>query len=875
MSLQLASRAEPEAAGGPLASAPVERPAVRGKFLFVGDRKLYVRGVTYGTFRPDAYGHEFPPPQTVAQDFQLMRANGVNALRTYTAPPRWLLDEADRHGLRVMVGLGAERYVGYLNHRGGASAIADIVRDQVAACSAHPSILCFAVANEIPASLVRWFGRARMERVIRRLCDAVWKEDSQALVTYVNYPSTEYLQLPFLDLLAYNVYLESPDRLAAYLARLQNIAGERPLVMAEIGLDSLRHGEDTQAASLSTQVGTSFAAGCAGAFVYAWTDEWHRGGEDVEDWAFGLTRRDRSPKPALSSVRGAFAAAPFGREADWPRVSVVVCSCNGAGTLRDCLEGLLELDYPNYEVIVVDDGSTDATADLAAGYPFQLITTNNRGLSCARNTGLHAATGEIVAYIDDDARPDPHWLRYVVSTFREGDWAAVGGPNLTPREDGVVAQCVGEAPGGPIHVLLTDREAEHIPGCNMAFRRSALIAIGGFDPRFHTAGDDVDVCWRLQERSLKVGFSPAAVVWHHRRRSVRAFLRQQRGYGEAEALLERKWPEKYGRAGHVTWRGRLYGSGLARDFTGARRWRVYYGSQGSAPFQSLYRPASQGLAALSLMPEWYLLVCALTGLSLVGATWWPLLVAAGPLLVAASGAVLVQAIRSAAAAQLATPPSSLTALKMRALTAALHLLQPAARLRGRMAHGLGPWRYAGKALRLPVRRTWAFWSTRWMDPHGRLHALERGITAMGAKIMRGGEYDRWDVEVRVGMVVSARLRMAVEEHACRAQLIRVHALLRRSMAALVVGALLTALAVGAALDHERFAATVLASLVAALVAWVLVESALVAGTVAYAVNHADETASRVPPGRPPELKAVLGRRAATVTAPAATENEPS
>jgi O-antigen biosynthesis protein len=851
MTLRLAADAVPEAPGDPHPSLPRGRPVARGKFLFVGDRKLYVCGVTYGTFRPDANGDEFPPPDTVARDFQLMRANGVNALRTYTVPPRWLLDEADRHGLRVMVGLGAERYVGYLNHRRGARQIHEIVRRNVAACRAHPAILCFAVANEIPASLVRWFGRGRTERFIKRLCDVVRAEDPEALVTYVNYPSTEYLQLPFLDLLAYNVYLESPERFAAYLARLQNIAGERPLVMAEIGLDSLRHGNATQAASLSAQIGTSFAAGCAGAFVYAWTDEWHRGGEDVEDWAFGVTRRDRRPKPALAAVRGAFAAVPFARDVSWPRASVVVCSCNGARTLRDCLEGLLELDYPDYEVIVVNDGSTDATADIAAEYPFRLINTSNRGLSCARNTGMNAATGEIVAYIDDDARPDPHWLRYLASTFIAGDWAAVGGPNLTPADDGVVAQCVGQAPGGPIHVLLSDSEAEHIPGCNMAFRRSALIAIGGFDPQFHTAGDDVDVCWRLQEQGLKVGFNPAAVVWHHRRRLVGAFLRQQRGYGEAEALLERRWPEKYGPAGHVTWRGRLYGSGLARAFTGTRRWRVYYGSQGSAPFQSLYRPASQGLAALSLMPEWYLLVAALAALSLVGVTWLPLLLAAAPALAAASGAVILQAIRNAAAAQLPKSRSRLTALKMRALTAALHLLQPAARLHGRIANGLRPWgRFSGGALRLPVRRTWAFWSTRWTDPHGRLRALERGVTAMGAKIMRGGEYDRWDIEVRVGVVASARLRMAVEEHGQREQLVRVHAVLQRSPAAWAIGVLLGALAVAAALDHARFAAVVLASLIAGLLAWVFVESALLAGTVSYAVLNADETAQRLPRGRP-------------------------
>ena len=99
--------------------------------------------------------------------------------------------------------------------------------------------------------------------------------------------------------------------------------------------------------------------------------------------------------------------ATFPAEVDWPRISVVVCTYNGARTLRETLEGCLELDYPDYELIVVDDGSTDGSGALAEEYGATVIRTSNRGLSAARNTGLDAATGAIVAYLDDDARPDP------------------------------------------------------------------------------------------------------------------------------------------------------------------------------------------------------------------------------------------------------------------------------------------------------------------------------------------------------------------------------------------------------------------------------------------------------------------------------------
>ncbi len=192
-------------------------------------------------------------------------------------------------------------------------------------------------------------GISEFEQFLHRLYRAAKQEDPGGLVTYVNFPTTEYLHLPFLDFLSFNVYLETRDRLDAYLARLQNLAGDRPLVMAEIGLDSKRNGLEGQAETLQWQIEAAFEGGCAGAFIFAWTDEWHRGGQDVEDWDFGLTGRDRTPKPALHTVRGAFQRVPFDSagEISWPHISVVVCSHNGARTLRDCCEGLLELDYPN------------------------------------------------------------------------------------------------------------------------------------------------------------------------------------------------------------------------------------------------------------------------------------------------------------------------------------------------------------------------------------------------------------------------------------------------------------------------------------------------------------------------------------------------
>jgi glycosyltransferase involved in cell wall biosynthesis len=200
-------------------------------------------------------------------------------------------------------------------------------------------------------------------------------------------------------------------------------------------------------------------------------------------------------------------------------VPVVICSDNGSKTIRQTLEAVTRLRYSRYEVIVINDGSKDVTPKIAAEYGVKLISIANGGLSNARNIGWRHARGAIVAYLDDDAVPDEHWLGYLVTGLLRSEFDGICGPNLSPPEDGFIAQCVDHSPGNPTHVLIDDRETEHLPGCNIAFWRKRIEAIGGFDPTFRIAGDDVDFCWRMQERSWKLGFSPAALVWHHRRGS--------------------------------------------------------------------------------------------------------------------------------------------------------------------------------------------------------------------------------------------------------------------------------------------------------------------------------------------------------------------
>jgi O-antigen biosynthesis protein len=796
-----------------------------------------VRGVTYGTFRPNDETQDFPDRAAVADDFAAMAENGINTVRIYTVPPRWLLDLALQNGLYVMVGLPWEQHVTFLEDPERRRSIKQRVAAGVRACAGHPAVLCYAIGNEIPSSIVRWHGRHRIERFLEQLYHAAKDEDPEALVTYVNYPSTEYLQLPFVDIVCFNVFLETGSQFESYLARLQNIAGDRPLVLTETGLDSLRNSEEAQARALDWQVRTSFAAGCAGMFVFAWTDEWYRGGFEIDDWAFGLVDRDREPKQALEAVGRAFAETPFATSASWPKVSVVVCTYNNEATLRDCFDGLRALEYPDYEVIVVNDGSTDRTDEIAGEYSFRLFSTENRGLANARNTGLRAATGEIVAYIDADARPDPHWLAHLATAFQKGSHVGIGGPNIPPSGCTDIEECVASAPGGPIHVLLSDDTAEHIPGCNMAFRKWSLDAIGGFDPQFRIAGDDVDICWRLQEQGWTVGFSPGAVVWHHRRGRVSGYLKQQFEYGKAEALLERKWPERYNRAGHLAWAGRVYGNGSSKA-RGLRRWKVYYGTWGQGLFQSVYQRTPGILGSLPLMPEWYLVIAALAVVSAMGLIWAPLLLAL-PLFLLAGGALVYEAalggLRASVTPRRGKRP---TRMRMRLVIAILYLFQPASRLAGRLRFGLAPWRRrAGRRISIPRPRTSSVWSEQWQSPDTRLRWIEYELREGKCVVERGGNFERWDLQVRGGGLGMSRMRMAVEEHGGGRQLLRFRAWPRCSRVGLALVAIFAGLGAGAAIDGTWIGAIVLGAAALLFAGSMAHDCAAAMGVLLPAVHH--------------------------------------
>jgi GT2 family glycosyltransferase len=575
------------------------RPA--GKSFTKGNRPFRFRGVTYGTFREADDGALFPDRHQVKLDFGAIREKGFTVVRTYTEPPDRVLEAAADWGIQLLVGVFFEdwRYLVGCSSRqrraleAKARKRVEAAADRLVGCD---QVLALCVGNEVPADVVRWLGPSTLGRALGDLVRAVHDTDPEQLATYANYPTSEYLAVDEQDFVSFNVFLDDRAAFRRYVTRLQHLADNRPLVLSEVGAPSGRGvvGETYQAEAVEWQLSTALERGVGGTCVFSWTDDWWVAGESQEAWGFGLTRSDRSPKPALSVADRWNHSSVSDLDFPWPSITVAVCAYNAASTLDECLRHTCALDYPNLEILVIDDGSRDETAAIARRHPrARLVEVPHGGLSVARNVAIKEASGELVAYLDSDAYPEPDWPYYLALGLDGPRVGGVGGPNLPPQSDPPVAQRVAASPGGPVHVMLSDDRAEHVPGCNMAFWRDVLVAAGGFDPIYTSAGDDVDVSWRILDRGWEIAFHPAAVVWHHPRCTTRAYLRQQVGYGRSEALVEGRHPDRFTPAGGARWRGSVYRPpGGPSHLT---RQRIYRGVFGSAAYQSVYRGGGDGL----------------------------------------------------------------------------------------------------------------------------------------------------------------------------------------------------------------------------------------------------------------------------------------
>ena len=238
-----------------------------------------------------------------------------------------------------------------------------------------------------------------------------------------------------------------------------------------------------------------------------------------------------------------------------PLVSVVVACPNGSWMLDECLAALERQTYRNFEVIVLPDalpeGGATSVSSVAVSASVVTVPTGKVRPAEKRNIGIRLAKGEIVAFIDDDAYPDARWLESAVKYFGEPTIGALGGPGVTPPNDGFWAKCGGRVyenvfvSGNYRYRYLGGRVRKDIDdyqSCNLFVRKDVLDRIGGYRTDFWP-GEDTLLCEDIVRKAKKrIVYDPWTLVYHHRRPLFAAHLRQLGRYGFHRGYFVKRFP---------------------------------------------------------------------------------------------------------------------------------------------------------------------------------------------------------------------------------------------------------------------------------------------------------------------------------------------
>jgi glycosyltransferase involved in cell wall biosynthesis len=802
----------------------------QGKFFSRAGQKFFLKAMRLPEVGPTL---DLSQQVELCARLEALRDAHTTALVLDEAQCEPVLDLAARSGLHALIELKVDP-LGLLT-AGRVARLLSQVAHSANIWRGHPALIGYLIDCPIALEQLRELGVEHVQRALRRVIHTIRLRDTQALIAFKHRPRTLSLAVPAEDFVYATAVGLAPAELGRFVSALHDLAIARPVVI-----------EFPQAGAGQNEiVETAFALGAAG--VVAFPVRTH-------PTALGMSFTPMSVREAAPFLALNGTCPPLPPRA--PMVSVVICAYNAERTIRLCLESLTRLKYSNYEVVIVDDGSRDRTAEIAMEFPqFRLIRQRNKGLSVARNVGLHAANGEIIAYTDSDCAVDPDWLTLMVHAMTEGGLDGCGGPNYAPPADGRVEACVAASPGAPCEVLLAAGHAEHLAGCNMVFSKAALIAVDGFDAQFTAAGDDVDICWRLLEAGYRLGYSPAAMVWHFRRNTIEAYYGQQRGYGRAEAQLYIKYPERFNALGQIKWRGNI--PGFAATVPGGVRRRIGWTS--AVQQWQTVNERSPGIA--NFLPqtlEWHVFWAAAAALAWVGGlSVLPALamLALGP----------VWALYYAKRAPLEKRHDTRRA---RLLVTLLAWSGPLARAWERWKARLNVARDVSGGFLPPQRPVLrvisrslylSYWNEAWTTRDALLERLVRRFSRAGVPVIADTGWNDFDLEVRPDPWTRLRLKTADEEHESArlknhvALRVRLSWLSRISVTALGIATLASA-TLGSPLMAAALAALAVASSLCA------VREALASGRFAYhAVEQCAQELNLVPLGRPSAAAARLDR----------------
>ena len=237
----------------------------------------------------------------------------------------------------------------------------------------------------------------------------------------------------------------------------------------------------------------------------------------------------------------------------YPFISVIVPVWNREKDIAESLESLQQLDYPSFEIIAVDNGSTDRTREIISRYPVQLAEQARTGAYAARNKGIELAKGEIVAFTDSDCVVDRGWLKNLADCYSDDLVGGVGGQVLSFKPENLVGTFQGL---GPQEIFDSTKRVQlglqntsrflstGLGSGNMSFRLNVLKQVNGFSEDMPKCGD-YEACWRIQRAGYNLIYEPRAIVYHKPRSSVRQLITQFFEFGMSQPQLLKKQQDGY------------------------------------------------------------------------------------------------------------------------------------------------------------------------------------------------------------------------------------------------------------------------------------------------------------------------------------------
>jgi cellulose synthase/poly-beta-1,6-N-acetylglucosamine synthase-like glycosyltransferase len=230
---------------------------------------------------------------------------------------------------------------------------------------------------------------------------------------------------------------------------------------------------------------------------------------------------------------------------DIPKVSIIIAFYKNMAYLEECVKECLTLDYPNYEILVVSNSPIRLPWERV-----KILITDKAGQGYKKNLGVANASGEICAFIDDDAYPSKDWIKNAIKYFDDPDVVAVGGPGITPPNDSLMQKAGGLVYSLPFgsgkfsyrYVSKKTCTTEELPGYNLFVRKSFLREIGGFNVKYRS-GEDTILSYRIAKAGKKLIYAPDVIVYHHRRPLFIPHLKQVANYALHRGYFAKKYPE--------------------------------------------------------------------------------------------------------------------------------------------------------------------------------------------------------------------------------------------------------------------------------------------------------------------------------------------